>query len=75
MYGWHVDSATQTLTVYLDGVQTGTFTGAQVGSKYLLILDAAVSSGQQPWQSSEGFTSNSNADMAFTVAEVQVYQP
>ncbi len=74
-YGWDVSSATQTVTVYLDGVQTGTFTGAQVGSKYFLILDAAVSSGQQSWQSSEGFESNSNADMAMSVAEIQVYQP
>jgi hypothetical protein len=74
VYGWHVDSATQTLTTYLDGAQTGTFTGAQVGSKYFLILDAAVSSGQQSWQSSEGFVSNSNADMAMSVAEIQVYQ-
>jgi hypothetical protein len=75
VYGWHVNSTTQTLTLYLDGVQTGTFTGAQVGSKYFLILDAAVSSGQQTWQSSEGFVTNSNADMAMSVAEVQVYQP
>jgi hypothetical protein len=74
VYGWHVNSTTQTLTTYLDGVQTGTFTGAQVGSKYFLILDAAVSSGQQSWQSSEGFVSNSNADMAMSVGEIQVYQ-
>jgi hypothetical protein len=73
-YGWHVNSTTQTLTTYLDGVQTGTYTGAQVGSKYFLILDAAVSSGQQSWQSSEGFVTNSNADMAMSVAEIQVYQ-
>lgn len=75
VYGWHVNSGTQTLTLYLDGVQTGTYTGAQVGSKYFLILDAAVSSGQQGWQSSEGFVTNGNADMAMSVAEVQVYQP
>jgi hypothetical protein len=75
VYGWHVNSATQTLTLYLDGVQTGTYTGAQVGSKYFLILDAAVSSGQQSWQSSEGFVSSSDANMAMSVAEVQVYQP
>jgi hypothetical protein len=74
VYGWHVDSATQTLTTYLDGTQTGTFTGAQVGSKYFLIFDAAVSSGQQPWQASEGFVSNSTADMSMGVAEIQVYQ-
>jgi hypothetical protein len=75
VYGWDVNSATQTLTTYLDGVQTGTFTGAQVGSKYFLLLDAAISSGQQSWQMSEGFVTNSNADMAMSVAEVQVYQP
>jgi hypothetical protein len=46
-----------------------------VGTKYFLILDAAVSSGQQSWQSSEGFETNSNADMAMSIAEVQVYQP
>jgi hypothetical protein len=74
VYGWHVATATKTLTTYLDGVQTGTYTGAQVGSGYFLILDAAVSSGQQTWQSSEGFTTNSNADMAMSVAEIQVYQ-
>lgn len=74
VYGWHVDSATKTLTTYLDGVQTGTYTGAQVGSGYFLILDAAVSSGQQSWQSSEGFVTDSNADMAMGVAEIQVYQ-
>jgi hypothetical protein len=75
VYGWHVNSATQTITTYLDGAQTGTFTGAQVGSKYFLILDAAISSGQQSWQSGEGFVPNSQADMAFGIAEVQVYQP
>jgi hypothetical protein len=74
VYGWHVDSSTKTLTTYLDGVQTGTFTGAQVGSAYFLILDAAVSSGQQSWQSSEGFVSNSTADMTMSIAEIQVYQ-
>lgn len=74
VYGWHVNSGTQTLTTYLDGVQTGTYTGAQVGSGYFLILDAAVSSGQQSWQSSEGFVTNGNADMAMSVAEIQVYQ-
>jgi hypothetical protein len=74
-YGWHVDSSSQTLTTYLDGVQTGTFTGAQVGSRYYLILDAAVSSGQASWQTTEGFVVDSTADMAMSVAEIQVYQP
>jgi hypothetical protein len=74
VYGWHVNSATKTLTTYLDGAQTGTYTGAQVGSGYFLILDAAVSSGQQSWQSSEGFVTDGNADMAMSVAEIQVYQ-
>jgi hypothetical protein len=74
-YGWHVDSSTQTLTTYLDGVQTGTFTGAQVGSRYYLIIDAAISSGQASWQTSEGFVVDSTADMAMSVAEIQVYQP
>jgi hypothetical protein len=75
LYGWHVNSATQTLTTYLDGTQTGTYTGAQVGSKYFLILDAAISSGQASWQTSEGFVVNSTTDMAMRVAEIQVYQP
>jgi beta-glucanase (GH16 family) len=74
VYGLHVNSATHTLTTYLDGMQTGTYTGAQVGSGYFLILDAAVSSGQASWQTSESFVSNSNADMAMGVAEIQVYQ-
>src|SRR5580700_3637106 len=74
VYGWHVNSATQTVTAYLDGIQTGTFTGAQVGTRYFVILNANVSSGQQSWQVSEGFVTNSNADMSMNVAEVQVYQ-
>ncbi len=74
VYGWHVNSATQTVTAYLDGIQTGTFTGAQVGTRYFLILNANVSSGQQSWQVSEGFVTNSNADMSMSVAEIQVYQ-
>jgi beta-glucanase (GH16 family) len=74
VYGWSVDVPAQTLTTYLDGVETGTYTGPQVGSKYFIILDAAVSSGEQGWQSSEGFATNSNADMAMSVAEIQVYQ-
>lgn len=75
VYGWDVNSATQTLTLYLDGVQTGTFTGAQVGSKYFLILDASISSGTAAWETSEGFVSDSNAPMDFGIGEVQVYQP
>ncbi len=74
VYAWHVNSATKTLTVYLDGVQAGTFTGAQVGARYFLILDAAVSSGTQSWQQQEGFVTNSTADMAMGVSEVQIYQ-
>ena len=75
VYGWQINSSTQTVITYLDGVQTGMFTGPQVGAKYFLILDAAVSSGQQSWQSSEGFVVNATANMAMSVAEIQVYQP
>ncbi len=74
IYGWDLDTTTQTITTYLDGVKTGSFTGSQVGNKYFLILDAAVASGQPAWESSEGFVSNSDADMTFSVGEVQVYQ-
>ncbi len=74
VYGWDVNSTTQTLTTYLDGTQTGRYTGAQVGSRYFLILGAAVSSGQQSWQQSEGFVTDSDADMSMGVAEIQVYQ-
>jgi len=37
-------------------------------------LHATVSSGQASWEKSEGFVTNSNADMQMNVAEVQVYQ-
>jgi hypothetical protein len=74
VYAWHLNSATQTITVYLDGAQVGTFTGSQVGARYFLILGAHVSSGNQTWQTQEGFVANSMADMALKVAEVQIYQ-
>ena len=74
VYGWDLNSATQTITVYLDGAEAGTFTGPQVGAKYFLILNANISSGTQSWEKSEGFVSNSNADMALNVEEVQIYQ-
>jgi hypothetical protein len=74
-YGWDVDTSSQTVTMYLDGVQAATYTGSGIGSMYFLVLDAEVSSGQQSWESSESFVTNSNADMAMSVAEVQVYQP
>jgi hypothetical protein len=73
-YGLHVNSATQTLTLYLDGVQGTTYTGAQVGARYYLILNSNVSSGQAAWERYEGFVTNSTANMAMGVAEVQVYQ-
>jgi hypothetical protein len=74
VYAWHVNSATRTITVYLDGVQVGTYTGAQVGARYFLILDAAIASGMQDWQKQEGFVPNSTADMAMGVSEIQIYQ-
>jgi hypothetical protein len=74
VYAWHVNSATQTLSLYLDGVLAGTYTGPQVGSHYYLILDAAISSGNASWMQQEGFVSNSNADIAMGVAEIQIYQ-
>jgi hypothetical protein len=74
VYSWDVNSATQTISVYLDGAQIGTYTGPQVGSRYFLILDAAVSSGNASWQQQEGFVPNSTADMAMGVAEIQIYQ-
>jgi hypothetical protein len=73
-YGWDVSSTTQTVTLYLDGNKTATYTGSEIGSRYFLVLDAEVSSGQQSWESAEGFVTDSNADMAMGVAEVQVYQ-
>jgi hypothetical protein len=74
VYAWDINSATQTITVYLDGAQVGTFTGPQVGARYYLILDAAVSSGNASWEASEGFVPNSTVDMALRVDEVQIYQ-
>jgi hypothetical protein len=74
VYGCHVNSSTQAVTMYLDGTSVGTFTGAQVGAKYFLILNASLSSGQAPWEMSEGFVANSTADMQMSVAEIQVYQ-
>ncbi len=74
VYGCHLNSSTQTVTMLLDSVQAGTFTGAQVGTRYFLILHATVSSGQASWEKSEGFVTNSTADMQMNVAEVQVYQ-
>jgi hypothetical protein len=74
VYAWDVNSATQTVSVYLDGVRVGTYTGAQVGARYFLILDAAVSSGNASWEQQEGFVPNSTADMAMGVAEIQIYQ-
>jgi hypothetical protein len=74
VYGWDLNSKTQTITVYLDGAQAGTFTGSQVGARYYLIVNANISSGNQAWQTQEGFVSNSMADMALGVAEIQIYQ-
>lgn len=74
VYAWDVNSATHTIAVYLDGVRVGTYTGPQVGSRYYLILDAAISSGNASWQQQEGFVPDSTADSAMSVAEVQVYQ-
>jgi hypothetical protein len=74
VYAWDINSATQTISVYLDGVRVGSYTGPQVGSRYFLILDAAISSGNASWQQQEGFTSNSTADIAMGVAEIQIYQ-
>ncbi len=73
VYGCDLNTTTSTVTAYLDGVSIGSYTGT-LGSKYFLVLDAAVSSGQQPWQTSVGFVTNSDANMAMSVAEVQVYQ-
>jgi hypothetical protein len=74
IYAWDVNSATQTVTFYLDGIETGTHTGGQVGARYYLILDAGVSSGQQAWQVGEGFVVDSTADMSMRIAEIQIYQ-
>jgi len=74
VYAWNVNSATQTITVYLDGVQAGTYTGPQIGARYFLILHATVSSGNMSWQKQEGFVTNSTADMALKVDEIQIYQ-
>jgi hypothetical protein len=74
VYGWDLNSATQTITVYLDGAKAGTFTGSQVGTRYFLILHTGLSSGNQSWQTQEGFVSNSTADMAMRVEEIQIYQ-
>ena len=57
VYGCHVNSSTHTVTMLLDGAQAGTFTGAQVGARYFLILHATVSSGQASWEKSEGSSS------------------
>jgi hypothetical protein len=74
VYGCHVQSSTHTVTMVLDGVSAGTFTGAQVGAGYFLIMESSLSNGQASWEKSEGFVPNATTDMSMGIAEVQVYQ-